>query len=198
MELVRKCNIYLQIGVNFKNLFYHILTYFILSIIFILFRSTLKLPNLNSNLFIHHIIRSISTHPSSRRRSRGMLVKQKSAKNRWRDKAETVEKKIEMNRVGISGICPWLFSTEQTKTEGFDSLSPSLVFPSLSCNLEISISSRSSRYFNEADIPCRRCRKDTGPPYVHQRQRVQQANEGWNDRPCVEGTKMEATAWWRG
>lgn len=47
-----------------------------------------------------------------------MLVKQNSAKNRWRDKAETVEKKIEMNRVGISGICPWLFSTEQRKMEG--------------------------------------------------------------------------------
>lgn len=122
-----------------------------------------------------------------------MLVKQNSAKNRWRDKAETVEKKIEMNRVGISGICPWLFSTEQTKTEGFDSLSLSLLFPSLSCNLEISISSRSSRYFNEDDIPCRRCRKDTGPSYVHQRPRVQQASEGWNDRPCVEGTKIEAT-----
>lgn len=61
-----------------------------------------------------------------------MLVKQNSAKNRWRDKAETVEKKIEMNRVGISGICPWLFSTEQTKTEGFDSslsLSPSCSLP---------------------------------------------------------------------
>lgn len=107
-----------------------------------------------------------------------MLVKQNSAKNRWRDKAETVEKKIEMNRVGISGICPWLFSTEQRKMEGLRfplSLPPSLLFPSLSCNLEISISSRSSRYFNEADIPCRRCRKDTGPPYVHQRPRVQQA-----------------------
>lgn len=125
-----------------------------------------------------------------------MLVKQNSAKNRWRDKAETVEKKIEMNRVGISGICPWLFSTEQRKMEGLRfplSFPPSLLFPSLSCNLEISISSRSSRYFNEADIPCRRCRKDTGPPYVHQRPRVQQASEGWNDGPCVQGTKMEAT-----
>lgn len=54
-----------------------------------------------------------------------MLVKQNSAKNRWRDKAETVEKKIEMNRVSVGSVLGYL-APNRGRWKDFDSLSLSL------------------------------------------------------------------------